>query len=146
MSLKWWHKMTPIPRFFLEASNRMRLAEFGILQPVGFGRVFGLRMSQMMVTSKALNSGLILINKNSKSKPNSLVTKLPQTSRRTTMVNWLPAGYDTVRSYFAMRKFSMIRMGNYSFFGLNNKPYFLTGVLDQGYWPESGMTPPSEAA
>jgi beta-galactosidase/beta-glucuronidase len=56
------------------------------------------------------------------------------------------AGYDTVRSYFAMRKFSVIKIGNYSFFGLNNKPYFLNGVLDQGYWPESGMTPPSEAA
>jgi beta-galactosidase/beta-glucuronidase len=56
------------------------------------------------------------------------------------------AGHDTVRSYFAMRKFSTIQRGNYHFFALNNKPIFLSGVLDQGYWPESGMTPPSEEA
>ena len=56
------------------------------------------------------------------------------------------AGYDTVRSYFAMRKFTKVKIGDYYFFALNNKPYFLTGVLDQGYWPESGMTPPSDAA
>lgn len=29
---------------------------------------------------------------------------------------------------------------------LNGEPFFLNGVLDQGYWPESGMTPPSDAA
>ena len=31
-------------------------------------------------------------------------------------------------------------------FKLNGKPYFLRGVLDQGYWPESMMTPPADAA
>ena len=58
----------------------------------------------------------------------------------------ITAGYDTVRSYFAMRKFSSIAIGNEHYFALNNKPLFLSGVLDQGYWPESGMTPPSEEA
>ena len=29
---------------------------------------------------------------------------------------------------------------------LNGRPYFMHGVLDQGYWPESLMTPPSDAA
>ncbi|PLB34305.1 glycoside hydrolase family 2 protein [Aspergillus candidus] len=28
-------------------------------------------------------------------------------------------------------------------FRLNNKPYFQMLVLDQGYWPETGLTPPS---
>jgi beta-galactosidase/beta-glucuronidase len=58
----------------------------------------------------------------------------------------ITAGYDTVRSYFAMRKFSSVAIGNEHYFALNNKPLFLSGVLDQGYWPESGMTPPSEEA
>ena len=29
---------------------------------------------------------------------------------------------------------------------LNGEPYFFNGVLDQGYWPESLMTPPADAA
>jgi beta-galactosidase/beta-glucuronidase len=29
---------------------------------------------------------------------------------------------------------------------LNGQPYFQALVLDQGYWPESGMTPPSPEA
>ncbi|KAL3481399.1 glycoside hydrolase family 2 protein [Aspergillus californicus] len=31
-------------------------------------------------------------------------------------------------------------------FRLNGKPYFQTLVLDQGYWPETGLTPPSSDA
>lgn len=56
-------------------------------------------------------------------------------------------GEDTVDSYFAMRKFSTERdaRGILRFF-LNNQPYFLNGVLDQGYWPEGLMTPPSDEA
>lgn len=57
------------------------------------------------------------------------------------------AGEDTVTSYFAMRKFSYGRdkMGVMRFF-LNGKPYFLTGVLDQGYYPDGYLTPPSQKA
>lgn len=57
------------------------------------------------------------------------------------------AGEDVVDSYFAMRKFSYGRdkMGIMRFF-LNGKPYFLTGVLDQGYYPDGYLTPPSEKA
>ncbi|PYI06941.1 glycoside hydrolase family 2 protein [Aspergillus sclerotiicarbonarius CBS 121057] len=31
-------------------------------------------------------------------------------------------------------------------FRLNGKPWFQTLVLDQGYWPETGLTPPSQEA
>lgn len=31
-------------------------------------------------------------------------------------------------------------------FCLNHKPFFLRGLLDQGYWPEGLMTPPSDEA
>ena len=53
---------------------------------------------------------------------------------------------DEVSSYFAMRKFSVGEKNGKKVFELNNKPYFLNGVLDQGYWPESGLTPPSMEA
>lgn len=54
---------------------------------------------------------------------------------------------DTVRSYFGMRKFHIDTdsHGIRRLF-LNNRPYFMTGVLDQGYFPESGLTPPCDQA
>ena len=56
-------------------------------------------------------------------------------------------GDDVVTSYFGMRKVSVNRdaKGILRFF-LNNKPYFFNGLLDQGYWPESLMTPPCDEA
>ncbi|GAB4340863.1 MAG: glycoside hydrolase family 2 TIM barrel-domain containing protein [Candidatus Abyssubacteria bacterium] len=53
---------------------------------------------------------------------------------------------DAVDSYFGMRKVSTGpgRTGRRIFF--NNKPVFLHGPLDQGYWPDGGMTPPSDDA
>ena len=53
---------------------------------------------------------------------------------------------DTVHSYFGMRKFSMMEKDGHKVFALNNEPLFLSGVLDQGYFPESGLTPPTEQA
>ncbi|MCD7716467.1 MAG: glycoside hydrolase family 2 [Lachnospiraceae bacterium] len=57
------------------------------------------------------------------------------------------AGEDLAESYFAMRKFSvgMDEKHRPRLF-LNNEPYFFNGVLDQGYWPESLYTPPSDEA
>lgn len=54
---------------------------------------------------------------------------------------------DTVSSYFGMRKFHVDKdqKGIMRLF-LNNKPYFQKGLLDQGYWPDGGMTPPTDAA
>ncbi len=54
---------------------------------------------------------------------------------------------DTVRGYFGMRKLSAARdkEGILRFF-LNNRPVFFNGILDQGYWPESLLTPPSDEA
>jgi beta-galactosidase/beta-glucuronidase len=50
--------------------------------------------------------------------------------------------WDSVRSYFGQRKIST-RNGQVT---LNNRPYFLKMVLDQGYWPESILTPPTDEA
>lgn len=54
-------------------------------------------------------------------------------------------GEDEIRGYFAMRKIEKRRddRGKIRFF-LNNRPYFLIGTLDQGWWPDGLITPPSE--
>lgn len=56
-------------------------------------------------------------------------------------------GSDLVESYFAMRCFSVgtdhLKRPRLL---LNHEPYFFNGVLDQGYWPESLYTAPSDEA
>jgi beta-galactosidase/beta-glucuronidase len=49
---------------------------------------------------------------------------------------------DHVESYAALRSFSV----HGDRFLLNGRPYPLRMVLDQGYWPDTGLTPPSDAA
>ncbi|MEO6192209.1 MAG: glycoside hydrolase family 2 TIM barrel-domain containing protein, partial [Thermoanaerobaculia bacterium] len=49
---------------------------------------------------------------------------------------------DEVRSYTALRSIAL--QGNRLV--LNGRPYYLRMVLDQGYWPETGLTPPNDAA
>jgi beta-galactosidase/beta-glucuronidase len=49
---------------------------------------------------------------------------------------------DRVDTYFGQRKVSL----HDGKFYLNNAPYYLRLVLDQGYWPESVLTPPSDEA
>lgn len=50
--------------------------------------------------------------------------------------------FDTVKSYFGMRKISV--KGDQIM--LNNRPYYQRLVLDQGYWKDSLLTPPSDEA
>ena len=54
-------------------------------------------------------------------------------------------GKDVVKGYFGMRKIERRKdsKGILRFF-LNNKPYFMIGTLDQGWWPDGLLTPPSE--
>ena len=54
---------------------------------------------------------------------------------------------DEVKSYFGMRKYSMKRDSKGKVrLCLNNEPYFQKGLLDQGYWPDGGMTAPTDEA
>lgn len=56
-------------------------------------------------------------------------------------------GKDRVRSYFGMRKFSVGKDENgMPRLFLNNNPYFHNGLLDQGYYPDGFLTPPSNEA
>ena len=56
-------------------------------------------------------------------------------------------GHDRVSSYFGMRKFSVEadEKGVKRLF-LNGRPYFHNGLLDQGYYPDGLLTPPSDEA
>lgn len=56
-------------------------------------------------------------------------------------------GEDLVKSYFALRKFSVekdekgvVRLC------LNHQPYYQKGILDQGYWPDGLYTAPADEA
>lgn len=54
---------------------------------------------------------------------------------------------DTVKSYFGMRTIELAPgPAGRDIVLLNNKPVFINGPLDQGYWPESGMTQPCDEA
>ena len=48
---------------------------------------------------------------------------------------------DEINSYFAMRKVSLIEHNGHKVIALNNKPYFMKGVLDQGYYKPGLYTP-----
>lgn len=54
---------------------------------------------------------------------------------------------DKVTSYFAMREISIARdEAGYKRICLNNRPIFQYGTLDQGWWPDGLLTPPSPEA
>ncbi len=56
-------------------------------------------------------------------------------------------GEDTVYSYFAVRSFGMVTdLNGIKRLALNGKPYFFSGLLDQGYWPDGLLTPPCDHA
>lgn len=56
-------------------------------------------------------------------------------------------GKDRVESYFAMRKLEIKPdKDNIPRLFLNNQPYFMKGLLDQGYWPDGLYTAPSDEA
>ncbi len=54
---------------------------------------------------------------------------------------------DKVKSYFAMRKISMVTdEQGFQRMQLNNETIFQYGTLDQGWWPDGLLTPPSAEA
>ncbi|MFL6158903.1 MAG: glycoside hydrolase family 2 protein [Marmoricola sp.] len=59
----------------------------------------------------------------------------------------LTVGEDTVRTSAALRSFGTAtdELGRTRFL-LNGEPFAAVGVLDQGYWPDGLLTPPSDAA
>lgn len=77
---------------------------------------------------------------------------VPQVKAWTPETPWLypvklTYGRDVVYTYFALRKCNVQidHQGTPRLF-LNNRPYFQTGVLDQGYWPDGLYTAPTDDA
>ncbi len=59
----------------------------------------------------------------------------------------ITAGEDKIDSYLGMRKISIAPDENgIPKLMLNNKPFFQKGVLDQGFFPDGMLTPPSDKA
>ena len=86
--------------------------------------------------------------------PNELQLTLPADAVRL----WTPetpflysftiiADKDIIHGYFALRSFTVEADDKGTMrFCLNHKPYFLNGLLDQGYWPDGLMTAPCDEA
>lgn len=88
------------------------------------------------------------MDKNAKNRRMKLPKLIPWTQENPVLYQIrIQYGRDVVMSYFGMRKFEKKQDadGIWHFY-LNNKPFFFHGVLDQGYWPESLMTPPTDEA
>ncbi len=62
-----------------------------------------------------------------------------------TTLNW--AGSDVVKTYFGMRKISVMDLPNtdFPYIALNNKPIYLQLTLDQSYHPDGFYTFPTDA-
>ncbi len=50
---------------------------------------------------------------------------------------------DEISSVYGIRKISFENVNGFKYLTLNDKPIFLNGLLDQGYYPDGGLTPPS---
>jgi beta-galactosidase len=59
----------------------------------------------------------------------------------------ITVSHDTVKSYVGIRETSIVKdaEGNLRL-ALNGKPFFHFGTLDQGWWPDGLLTPPSDEA
>lgn len=53
---------------------------------------------------------------------------------------------DTVKTYFAFREITLAKDQGIQRLLLNGKPLFQMGPLDQGWWPDGLLTPPSDEA
>ena len=62
------------------------------------------------------------------------------------MINPSGTVIDLVDSYFGMRKISLGDHKGVKYLFLNNAPLFHYGTLDQGWWPDGLLTPPSDEA
>lgn len=51
---------------------------------------------------------------------------------------------DRVESYFALRSIQLAKVGGHDRFLLNGEEIFMLGPLDQGWWPDGLLTPPTD--
>ena len=58
----------------------------------------------------------------------------------------MSCGDDLVNGYFALREIGFTEVSGRARLTLNGEPYFFSGLLDQGYFPDGIFTPPSPAS
>ena len=99
----------------------------------------------IMDRGKPVVETIISVNRNCRIQLGNFISWTPEHPHLYDMK--IVVNQDTVMSYFGMRKFSVEKdkTGTLRFF-LNNQPFIFNGVLDQGYWPESLLTHPTEDA
>lgn len=99
----------------------------------------------IMDRGKPVVETIISVNKNCRIQLGNFISWTPEYPHLYDMK--IVVNQDKVMSYFGMRKFSVEKdkRGTLRFF-LNNQPFIFNGVLDQGYWPESLLTHPTEEA
>jgi beta-galactosidase/beta-glucuronidase len=140
---------------WLETVPDRHIADYDVSADIDKGevtftfKVDGLKYGDGILGKVALDAGAVAVFR-----PGEPVTiKLPEP-----VALWSPDsprlydftasfGEDSVKGYFAMRKFEKRRdaKGVLRLF-LNYEPYFVLGPLDQGWWPDGLLTPPSEEA
>ncbi|WP_367871229.1 glycoside hydrolase family 2 protein [Luteolibacter sp. Populi] len=109
----------------------------------------GLSFADAKIEAQLLDGGKVV----AESKSGPIVFKVPEPKL------WSPnsphlydikvsiPGFDEVMSYTGMRKVGMERdKDGHLRFTLNDKPIFHWGPLDQGWWPDGLLTPPSDDA
>lgn len=147
-------------------------ATSGIWQTVWLESVPPNHISSVKITSDISNSEVIILIETKNSTPVKVIVKaLGKTIadakgftnnlikvKINSAVLWSPENpflydviittdSDSVSSYFGMRSISIgTRSNGRNRILLNGQPVFLNGPLDQGYWPESGMTQPCDDA
>lgn len=50
---------------------------------------------------------------------------------------------DEISSHYGIRKIERRKVNGFDYLFLNNEPLYLSSLLDQGYYPDGGLTPPS---
>ena len=50
---------------------------------------------------------------------------------------------DVISSSYGIRKIERRKVNGFDYLFLNNEPLYLSSLLDQGYYPDGGLTPPS---
>lgn len=146
---------------WLEAVSKEHIATVYPMPDVDRNRVYFTFQAENLTRSHELNisikNGNTVVKDTTLFFQNSLILPIPDAKL------WTPANpqlyYTTItikkrgkivdqfNTYFALRKINMIKDKNgYMRLALNNKPVFHLGTLDQGWWPDGLLTPPSETA
>ena len=123
-------KITPFGHEALRSSYKVKASIYKNKSKIAEGSVSANKLIELKIREPKLWSP---------DNPNIYDLKLTLTNPKGKII-------DQVDSYFGMRKISLGNHKGVKYLFLNNKPLFHYGTLDQGWWPDGLLTPPSDAA